>query len=203
MLEGLPTYGERRQTAEAGLFRRWIAGIGLAALVGLAYFLAARLSVNLVLKPEGVAVFWPAAGISSGVLIALGPHARWPVAAGVTLATIVIHQLIADPLWAGTALGVSNAAEALITAGLIEGFFGSDFNLDRLRQVLGLFGAAIVGTAASGIGGAVIYRLMEGPSAMMLTTWEHWFAIRRNRHRDCRSAGSWAQRRGASTAAAQ
>jgi signal transduction histidine kinase len=176
MLEGLSAYGKRRQTAEAGRFRRWIARIGLAALVGLAYFLAARLSVNLVLKPEGVAVFWPAAGISSGVLIALGPHARWPVAAGVTLATIVIHQLIADPLWAGTALGVSNAAEALITAGLIERFSGSDFNFDRLRQVLGLFGAAIVGTAASGIGGAVTYRLFQGPSAIMLTTWQHWFA---------------------------
>jgi len=98
MLEGLPAYGERRHTAAAGLLHRWMTKVGLAALVGLAYFFAARLSVNLVLKPEGVAVFWPAAGISSGVLIALGPHARWPVAAGVTLATIVIHQLIADPL---------------------------------------------------------------------------------------------------------
>jgi hypothetical protein len=34
------------------------------------------------MPPEGIAVFWPAAGISSGVLIALGPGARWPVAAG-------------------------------------------------------------------------------------------------------------------------
>ena len=138
MLEGQPARWEHRQTAATGLFRQWIAKVGLAAVVGLAYFLAARLSVDLVLKPEGVAVFWPAAGISSGVLIALGPRARWPVAAGVILATIVIHQLIADPLWAGTALGVSNAAEALITAGLIERFFGPDFNLARLREVLGL-----------------------------------------------------------------
>ena len=176
MLEGQPARWEHRQTAAAGLFRQWIARVGLAAVVGLAYFLAARLSVDLVLKPEGVAVFWPAAGISSGVLIALGPRARWPVAAGVILATIVIHQLIADPLWAGTALGVSNAAEALITAGLIERFFGPDFNLARLREVLGLFGAAIVGTAASGLGGAVTYRLFQGPSATMLTTWQHWFA---------------------------
>jgi signal transduction histidine kinase len=142
----------------------------------LAYFLAARLSVGLVLKPEGVAVFWPAAGISSGVLIALGPRSRWPVAAGVTVATIVIHQLIADPLWAGIALGLSNAAEAVITAALIERYFGTDFSIGRLRQVLGLLVAAIVGTAVSGIGGAVTYRLFSGPSAEMLTTWQHWFA---------------------------
>jgi signal transduction histidine kinase len=140
-----------------------------------AYFVAARLSVGLLLPPEGVAVFWPAAGVSSGVLIALGPRARRPVAVGVTAATVTIHQLIADPLWAGIALGLSNAAEALIVAGLLELYFGADFSIDRLRQVLGLLLAAIVGTAISAIGGAITYRLFQGPSAAMLTTWQHWF----------------------------
>ena len=42
-----------------------------AAVAGLGYFLAAAFSVRLVLEPEGVAVFWPAAGLSSGLLIAL------------------------------------------------------------------------------------------------------------------------------------
>jgi len=176
MLEGLPAHGQGQRSVAHDLARRWIAGIGLAAAIGLAYFLAARLSVGLLLKPEGVAVFWPAAGISSGVLIALGPHARWPVAAGVTVATVAIHLLIADPLWAGTALGLSNALEALITAGLIERYFGTDFSIDRLGQVVGLFLAATVGTAVSGIGGAATYRLFHGPSAAMLTTWQHWFA---------------------------
>ena len=168
--------GQPQRFAADALARRWARSVGLAAAVGVAYFLAARLSVGLVLKPEGVAVFWPAAGISSGVLIALGPRSRWPVAAGVTVATIVIHQLIADPLWAGIALGLSNAAEAVITAALIERYFGTDFSIGRLRQVLGLLVAAIVGTAVSGIGGAVTYRLFSGPSAEMLTTWQHWFA---------------------------
>lgn len=176
MLEARLAHSLRWRTAANDLARRWPGRIGLAAVVGVAYFLAARLSVDLVLKPEGVAVFWPAAGISSGVLIALGPRARWPVAGGVTLATILVHKLIADPLWAGTALGLCNAAEALITAWMIERFFGADFSIDRPRQVLGLLVAAIIGTAISGVGGAVTYRLFEGPSAMMLTTWQHWFA---------------------------
>ena len=124
-----------------------------------------------------MAVFWPAAGISSGTLIALGSRcARWPVAAGVTLGTIAIHELIADPLWAGTALGACNAAEALITAELIERYFGTDFRFDRVAQVIGLLVAAIVGTVISGIPAAVTYRLFNGPSAEMLTTWQHWFA---------------------------
>lgn len=168
--------GQGRGSAANDLARRWLIGAGLAVAVGVAYFLAGRLGVGLILKPEGVAVFWPAAGISSGVLIALGRRARWPVAAGVIAATVVVHLLIADPLWAGIALGLSNAAEALITAGLIEYYFGADFSLDRLRQVIGLLAAAIVGTAISGIGGAVTYRLYSGPSAEMLTSWQHWFA---------------------------
>ena len=124
----------------------------------------------------GVAVFWPAAGISSGLLIALGARARWPVAVGVTAATIVVHQLIAEPLWVGIALGISNAVEPLITAGLLEHYFGAGFSIGRLRPMIGLFLAAIAGTAISGVGGAVTYRLFQGPSATLLTAWQDWFA---------------------------
>jgi integral membrane sensor domain MASE1 len=169
----------RAESASDGATQRWLRGLarglGLALAVGVAYYLAGRLGVGLILKPEGVAVFWPAAGISSGVLIALGRRARWPVAAGVIATTVVVHLVIADPLWAGIALGASNAAEALITAGLIEFYFGANFSLDKLLQVVGLFAAAITGSVVSGVGGALTYRLMSGPSAQMLTSWQHWF----------------------------
>jgi signal transduction histidine kinase len=170
------TGGQRRELPAEEVTRQWARGIVLAAAVGLAYFIAADFSVRLLVEPEGVAVFWPAAGISSGLLIALGPRARWPVLAGVILATVATHLIIKDPLWAGVALGVCNAAEALVTAGLIQHYFGEGFNLVRLRYVLGLLAAAIVATVVSGIGGAATYRLMQGPSAPMLDTFEHWFA---------------------------
>ena len=158
------------------LTRQRVGSIGLAALIGVAYFLAATFSVRLVLEPEGVAVFWPAAGLSSGALIAIGHRARWPVLAGVILATVATHLIIKDPLWAGVVLGLCNGAEALITAGLIHHYFGGNFNLVRLRNVIGLLAAAVAGTSASGIGGAAAYRLLRGPSAPMLETWQHWFA---------------------------
>ena len=158
------------------LSQRWVGSIGLAAAVGLAYFLTAKFSVGLVLEPAGVAVFWPAAGISSGLLIALGPRGRWPVLAGVMLSTIATHLIINDPLWAGVTLGLSNGAEALITAALIHHYFGPDFNLVRVRHVVGLLAAAVAATTVSGIGGAVTYRLMRGPSVPMLDSWQHWFA---------------------------
>ena len=169
----MPGVAMRRQEFIT-LTQPWVRSIGLAAAVGLAYFLAATFSLRLILEPSGVAVFWPAAGISSGILIALGPRARWPVLAGVTVATIATHLIIHDPLWAGVALGLSNGAEALITAGLIHHYFGAGFNLVRVRHVVGLLAAAVVATTVSGVGGAVSYRLMRGAS--ILDTWQHWFA---------------------------
>ena len=67
--------------------------IGLAIAVGIAYFLAARLSLSLLTKPDGVAVFWPASGVAAGALIALGPNMKWPVAIGAAAAP-VRHQSI-------------------------------------------------------------------------------------------------------------
>ena len=175
MPNGLLVHGHLRRFSIDNLTRQWVGRIGLAAVVGVAYFLAAGFSVRLLLKPEGVAVFWPAAGLSSGLLIVLR-HARWSVLAGVIGATVATHLIIRDPLWAGIALGLCNAAEALITAGLIQYYFGPGFNIVRLRNIVSLLAAAVVGTSVSGIGGAVTYRVMRGPSAPLLETWQHWFA---------------------------
>ena len=154
----------------------WVRSIGLAVAVGAVYFVAGRLSLALLTKPEGVAVFWPAAGVSAGVLIALGSRARWPVVAG-TMAATIAANLLGDRNLASAALfAICNAAEALITAWLIEHYFGPDFRLSRLRNVLGLTAAAIVGTAVSGVGGAITFKLLHSATTPILTTWQHWFA---------------------------
>ncbi|SEB97089.1 Histidine kinase-, DNA gyrase B-, and HSP90-like ATPase [Rhizobiales bacterium GAS188] len=174
MLDNLLGYGQRqRSTAADDLTRRWASGIGFAAAIGSAYSLVAYVS-GLLVVPEGVAVFWPAAGISSGILIAVGSLARWPVAAGVTVGTLAMHLIQGDPLPVGAALGLCNAAEALIVAGLITRYFGDGFSLERLRHVLGLLAAAVAGTVVSGVGGAITYGLWRG--APFLTTWQAWFA---------------------------
>lgn len=64
------------QAAITDATRGWAASLGLALALGITYFVAARLSLGLLTEPDGVAVFWPAAGISSGVLIALGRGCR-------------------------------------------------------------------------------------------------------------------------------
>src|ERR1700758_2792215 len=88
--------------------------------VALAYFLAARLSLALLAKPDGVAVFWPAAGVASGILIGVGSAARWPVVGGVVTATLVANLLGDCNLSSSVFFAVANALEAVVIAGLVE-----------------------------------------------------------------------------------
>src|SRR5215470_3070822 len=175
MLEGPLAHSERQQSV-ASSTRQWAGSIGLAAAVGLTYFLAALLSYGLALTSEGLAVFWPASGISSGLLIALGPRARWPVVSGVIVAVVADHLVMANPVRVGIAFALSDAAETLIIAGLIERYFGAEFSLDRLRHVLGMLAAAVIGTCVSGLGGVVASVLLQPPTVPILTIWHHWVA---------------------------
>src|SRR6266478_1833907 len=174
MLQHLTQEVHRRTRADPTVPR--IGAIGLAIAVGIAYFFAAQLSLALLAEPDGVALFWPAAGVSSGVLIALGRDARLPVAGGVMVATIVANLMGDRNVWSATAFAFCNAGEALLTAWLIEHYFGSGFTLGRLRNVLGLLAAAVVATAVSGVGGAVAFKLFHSPTVPIWTTWQHWFA---------------------------
>ena len=155
---------------------RWVGPIGLAVAVGVAYFVAARLSLALLTKPEGVAVFWPAAGVSAGVLIALGSTARWPVVFGTMAATIAANLLGDRSFWGAVLFALCNAGEAVLFAWLVERHFGSDFRLSKLRNVFGLVAAAVLATAISGIGGAITFKLFHSSATPVMTTWQHWFA---------------------------
>jgi MASE1. len=129
------------------------AGVITTLGVALAFFVAGRLSLALLEQADGVAVFWPASGVASGILIALGPSARWPVVVGVAAATIAANLLGDRNIWSSVFFAVANAGEALIVAGLIHRFCGSPFELNELRRVLALFAATVAGTSLSGIAG--------------------------------------------------
>jgi integral membrane sensor domain MASE1 len=174
MLRNLRKEIHRRTRADPTLPRT--GAVGVAVAVGVAYFIAAQLSLAFLTKPDGVAVFWPAAGVSSGVLIALGRDTRLPIAGGVMVATLIANLMGDRNVWSATVFALCNAGEALLTAWLIERYFGSGFILGRLRNVLGLLAATVVATATSGIGGTMAFKLFHNSTAPLWTTWGHWFA---------------------------
>src|SRR4051794_27618408 len=99
MLSRMPFHPKRTFLSSNDALPPWAISLGLAATVGIIYFLAARLSLALISRPDGVAVFWPAAGVSSGVLIGLGPAALLPVIAGTVAATLAANLLGDRSFW--------------------------------------------------------------------------------------------------------
>lgn len=98
------------------------ADVLLTIAVALAYFLTARLSLTLLDPADGVALFWPAGGVASGILVALGPAAQLPVVLGVVAATIAANLLGDRNIWSSLFFAVTNAGEVVIIAGLITAF---------------------------------------------------------------------------------
>lgn len=153
-----------------------MAGVSSTVGIAVAYFFAARLSLALLEPVDGVAVFWPAAGVASGVLIALGPAARWHVVVAVMASTIAANLLGDRNIWSSLFFAVANAGEAVIVAGLVHRFCGSPFRLNEVRRVLALFAATVAGTSLSGIAGTAGFVLFHGSTASPLAIWLHWFA---------------------------
>jgi PAS domain S-box-containing protein len=150
--------------------------MGLTIAVGVAYFFAAQLSLNLLTKPDGVAVFWPAAGIASGTLLALGSGARLPVTLGVAVASAAASLLGDRSIAAAIVFALCNVGEPLLVAWLINRRFGNNFRLESLRSVLGFFVAAGIGPGISGSVATVGFILFYHSEAPVLTTWLNWFA---------------------------
>jgi integral membrane sensor domain MASE1 len=138
------------------------AGVVLIVGVAAAYFVAARLSLALLEPADGVAVFWPAAGVASGILITPGSSARWTVVVGVVAATIAANLLGDRNIWSSVFFAVAAAGDAVIIAGLIHRFCGSPFELNELRKVLALFAATVAGASLTGIVGATGFVLFHG-----------------------------------------
>jgi len=151
----------------------WIRSIGIAAGVGVAYFLAAELSNGFLITPETV-IFWPAAGISSGALIALWSNARWPVLVGVMVATAAANLLRHLGVAATAAWVLGNTAEPLIIALLMQHYFGAHFKIDRLYCVLGLFAAAVAGTAVASTWWTFVYYWLFASLNEPTAAWLHW-----------------------------
>ena len=142
------------ERSHSGISQSRFGGVKLTVATGVAYFLAARLSFLLRVDP-GVAVFWPAAGVAIGVLIALGPKARLPLGVAVFLATAASNVMIGRDLWLTVVLGLLNASQTLFTAWLLERWFGRTFNLESVQRVLAFLAATAAGSALAAAGAAV------------------------------------------------
>src|SRR6266850_2361093 len=144
--------------------------------VAIFFFLAARLSLALLDKTDGIAVFWPAAGVATGFLVAFGSTVRWQVVIGVGAATFAANLLGDRNLASTTVFAVANASSPVIAAGLIQRFYGAPFELNELRRVFGLIGAAIIAAIVCGFMGALGFAFFHPSASSAVTIWRHLVA---------------------------
>src|SRR5262245_53285698 len=150
--------------------------ITLRAVGGMAvaYFLAARLGLALT-SHAGLAFFWPAAGIATGALIVLGPAARLPVAIAVAFASIACSLTVGGSPWLALSLSIVNAGQPLVTAWLIQRWFGPVFKLEEVAQVLGFLVASAIAGAIGAVGATTAVSFVE-PTEFPLQVWRVWFS---------------------------
>src|SRR5262245_23866294 len=77
--------------------------------------------------------------------------------------------------WLTFAFGFVNAGQALLTAGLIERWFGRSLKLADVSQVLGFLVAATIGAAVGAMGATIAFSLIE-PTGSPFTVWRVWSA---------------------------
>ena len=163
----------QRMFTERTSERSWEHAIGLTVVTAVAYFLAALAGLTL-LKPEGVAVMWPALGLAVGCLIALGSDAWAPVATGILVGIIAARLRAGGSFPIAIAIGLCNTGGGLLTARLIERWFGPAFKLENVSCVLGFLGATAVGTLAAAISGTAVIAITE-PTRDILNVLCGWF----------------------------
>jgi signal transduction histidine kinase len=178
MSQNPPELSKTQRFNTAELARRRVGDVAVAAAVGAAFYLVAKIiSWGTAFQPDNVSLFWPPTGVSSGLLIVLGPRRRWPAVAGIVAASAAINHESWNNLWITPAVAACNAVEALIVAGLFTRYLGgADFPLDRARNIFGLLGAAAVAAFASSLIATAALRLSLGPSIVVALTLQHWFA---------------------------
>jgi len=135
--------------------------VGLVIAVGIANFPAEWLGLAHRPQVGGIIILCPCAGIAVGASIVFGPSTRMPFATSVAIATAASSIMFGKGPWVAVAFGLVNAGQALLTTWLIERWFGDDFKLENVPQVLGFLVASAIGVAIGGTGAAVAKTFAE------------------------------------------
>jgi signal transduction histidine kinase len=143
------------------------------ALVALAYWVAARLSLNLALVHGQVTPIWPPTGIALVAFLVIGRRA-WP---GIAVAAFAVNLPIGPSPVGAAVIAAGNTLAPLVSVELLRrvGFHPA---LDRLRDAIAIIViAALAGmTISATIGSSVLLLSGTIPGTQFWPTWAVWWA---------------------------
>jgi integral membrane sensor domain MASE1/anti-sigma regulatory factor (Ser/Thr protein kinase) len=142
-----------------------------AALVGAAYYVAARLGLMLALIAHNVTPLWPPTGIAVVALLVLGRRV-WP---GVLLAAFLVNLPISANALAAGATAVGNTLAPVLAAWLLVRV-GFRWQLDRQRDALAIvFLGGLSMLVSASVGAGTLVLSAEIPASRFLSAWAVWW----------------------------
>jgi PAS domain S-box-containing protein len=147
-----------------------------AAVIGLAYFLSARVSVTLLVQPQSIASFWPPSGLLVGAL-AISPTHTWPIILlAVAPANVAANLLVGKSLAVSGAFMLTNMLANVLGVWLLLRLIGPRITLTRLKEVLGLIALpGVLSTALSATAAATVVTVGMGVASFW-SVWYTWWA---------------------------
>ena len=142
------------------------------ALVAAAYWLAARLSLNLALVHGQVTPVWPPTGIALVAFLLIG-RGVWPA---IALAAFAVNLPIGPSPVAAAVIAAGNTLAPLVAVELLRRV-GFRRELDRLRDAIALIVIGALGGMAisASIGSSVLVLSGSVPVANFWSTWAVWW----------------------------
>ena len=146
--------------------------VGQFALVAIAYWVAARLSLDLALVRGQVTPIWPPTGIALVTFLMLG-NRMWPA---IALSAFAVNlPLGPSPVGAAVIAG-GNTLAPLAAAALLRRA-GFRYEVDRLSDALAIVAGALVGmTISATVGSSVLYLSGAIRASNYLSTWAVWWS---------------------------
>ena len=157
---------------EAGRERGWGSDLVDLVLLGLAYYVAARLSLELSLVEANVTPLWPPTGIALVAFLLRGRR-LWPA---VALAAFAVNVPITETLPAAAITAVGNTAAPLVAAVLLDAV-GFQRQLHRLRDAVAIVViGALSMTISATIGSATLAATDVIREGSFVSAWAVWWA---------------------------
>jgi PAS domain S-box-containing protein len=133
-------------------------------LLAVAYFVAARLGLLFVARPEGLAAIWPASGVALAGLL-LSKRSRWPGILGMIFIINALTNLVAgNSLVISVGFAFANTLEPAVGGWLMVRLCGERVTFERLTDVLGLIITAVLANGLTALVGALVPTLGSGAS---------------------------------------
>jgi signal transduction histidine kinase len=155
------------------MFGSILPSLGKVALLSTAIFVTIFAGKAFVSEPAGIAVVWPAAGLTFAALVNAPRRQWWCILLAAIAANAVGNWTLSLPLPTSLILCAANASESLLAASLLRRLVPGRLALDRVRQVFSILVAGAVGAAISGGLAAIGLYLHSGTSLAAVSA--GWF----------------------------